>query len=125
MGADWAFFCKGARDLRVDGDAIDVQFVGGRHHRLSVEDAGDAYRVVGIVAKPGMTSKVPDLALHVWRRNRATMLAGFRLDPRGRLLGEALVPKPGLSAGEFQQCERVVAAECDRFEHALTGRDVE
>lgn len=91
----------------------------------SVEDAGDAYRVVGIVAKPSVTSKIPDLALHVWRRNRATMLAGFRLDPRGRLLGEALVPKPGLSAGEFQQWVRVVAAECDRFEHALTGKDVE
>lgn len=125
MGAEWTSFCKGARDLRVDGDVVDVLFVGGRHHRLSVEDAGDAYRVIGIIAKPGVTSKVPDLALHVWRRNRATMLAGFRLDPRGRLLGEALVPKPGLSAGEFQQWVRVVAAECDRFEHALTGKDVE
>ena len=125
MTADWAGFCKGARDLRVEGDRVEIQFAEGRHHQLTIEDTGDAYRVIGVVAKPGVTSTIPDLALHVWRRNRATMLAGFRIDPRGRLLGESLIPKVGLSAGEFQQWVRVVAAECDRFEHALTGRDVE
>src|SRR4029078_10446546 len=102
VAAEWARFCKGARDFRLDGDHVEIQFVEGRHHRLSIEDAGDAYRVVGIVARPGVTASIPDLALHVWRRNRATMLAGFRIDPRGRLLGESLIPKPGLSAGEFQ-----------------------
>lgn len=58
-------------------------------------------------------------------RHRGTTLAGFRIDPRGRLLGESLIPKPGLSAAEFQHWVRVAAAECDRFEHALTGKDVE
>ncbi|MGO9708533.1 MAG: YbjN domain-containing protein [Polyangiaceae bacterium] len=125
MTAEWTSFCKGARDLRVDGERIEVLFTQGRHHMLTVEDAGEAYRLIGIVAKASVTAGVSDLALHVWRRNRATILAGFRLDPRGRLLGESLVPKPGLSAGEFQQWVRIVAAECDRFELALTGKDVE
>jgi hypothetical protein len=124
VSAEWTRFCEGARDLRVEGDRVEIQFAEGRRHQLTVEDAGDAYRVVGLVAKAGVTSAVPDLALHVWRRNRATTLAGFRIEPRGRLLGESLIPKLGLSAGEFQHWVRVVAAECDRFEHALTGKDV-
>ena len=126
MTADWTQLCKAARDLRVDGKTVEVSFAGGRHHALSIEDVGDAYRVIGLVARASVTSSLlPDLALEVWRRNRATTLAGFRIDQRGRLLGESLIPKPGLSAAEFQQWIRIVAAECDRFEHALTGKDAE
>ena len=49
----------------------------------------------------------------------------FRVDRRGRLVGEAWVPKPGLDADEFLLYVRRVAEECDRFEYILTGRDVE
>lgn len=125
MTADWSRFCKGAPDLQAQGDRIVVLFAEGRQHQLTVEDAGESYRVVSVVAKPSVTSAVPNLALHVWRRNRAAMLAGFRIDPRGRLIGESLIPKAGLSPREFQQWVHVVAAECDRFEHALTGKDEE
>jgi hypothetical protein len=125
VAADWTTFCKGARDLRVDGDSVEVRFAEGRHHVLTVEDIGKAFRLVGIVARPSTAASLSGLALRMWRRNRATRLAGFRLDHRGRLVGESWVPKAGLSAGEFQEYVRIVAAECDRFEHSLTGRDVE
>ncbi|HEU5178897.1 MAG TPA: hypothetical protein VFU24_15710, partial [Burkholderiales bacterium] len=59
--------------------------------------------------------------LRAWRRNRSSQLVGFRVDQRGRLVGEAWVPKAGLSAQEFQVYVRRVAAECDRFEYLLTG----
>jgi hypothetical protein len=41
------------------------------------------------------------------------------------VVGEAWVPKEGLTAEEFQVYVRAVATESDRFEYALTGRDVE
>lgn len=41
------------------------------------------------------------------------------------MLGEAFIPKAGLVPAEFQQWLRVVAAECDRLELVLTGRDLE
>ena len=50
---------------------------------------------------------------------------GFRIDHRGRVVGEAWVPKAGLSAAEFQLYLRTAAVECDRFEYVLTGRDAE
>jgi hypothetical protein len=40
-------------------------------------------------------------------------------------VGEALVPKAGLSTQEFQLYVRTVAVEADRFEFVLTGRDRE
>jgi hypothetical protein len=53
------------------------------------------------------------------------MLVGFRIDRQHRLVGEAWIPKAGLVAEEFQLYVRMLAAECDRFEYALTGKDVE
>jgi hypothetical protein len=97
----------------------------GRHHSLQLGEEPEAYRVTGVVAKPSVTTRVPELALQVWRRNRVTPLVGFRIDPKGRLLGEGFIPKAGLSPAEFLLWLRTIAAECDRFEHALTGTDME
>jgi len=52
-------------------------------------------------------------------------LMGFRIDRRGRLVGEAWVPKAGLTGEEFQLYVRHLAVEADRFEYGLTGRDSE
>ena len=52
-----------------------------------------------------------------------TELVGFRIDARGRLIGEAWVPKAGVTSSEFTSYLRAVAAECDRFEYQLTGSD--
>jgi len=47
-------------------------------------------------------------------------LVGFRLDQKGRLVGEAWVPKAGLSGDEFllyvervERCQRQAAAQRD------------
>jgi hypothetical protein len=49
---------------------------------------------------------------------------GFRFDHRDRLIGECILPLAGLDAEEFALCARAVAAECDRYEYLLTGKDV-
>jgi hypothetical protein len=124
MTAEWTRFAR-TRDFDVDGSAIRVRFADERHHKVEVQERAEHYVLRAIVARPSIASQGSELPVHVWRRNRATRLVGFRVDARGRLVGEAFVPKAGLSAEEFQLYVRNVAAESDRFEYLLTGRDVE
>lgn len=121
---DWTKLCAGD-GLALDGDAIDVTLSAGRHHSVSVRDAGATYELQSVVARPGIVRDLGDVPLRAWRRNRSSQLVGFRVDQRGRLVGEAWIPKAGLSAEEFQVYVRRVAAECDRFEYLLTGADSE
>ena len=124
MADSWVTFCR-AKDLKVDGCHIDVTFSDERRHRVTIEDRDDDYLISAFVVRQAVVNSIPDLPLQIWIRNRATQLVGFRIDRSRRLLAEAWVPKPGLTAEEFQLYVRRVAAECDRFEYLLTGRDIE
>jgi hypothetical protein len=124
MSPEWRTLCRAA-GLKADQDGVDVDLHDGRHHRVSVTDADQVYELQAIVARPSHLRDVPEVPLLAWRRNRASQLMGFRLDRRGRLVGEAWVPKVGLTAEEFQLYVRHLAAECDRFEYLLTGSDTE
>lgn len=102
-----------------------MKFEDERRHRVLVIDEGDAYLISGFVVRQAVVTSIPNLPVQVWTRNRATKLMGFRIDRRLRLVGEAWVPKAGITAEEFQLYLRTVAAECDRFEYIITGRDIE
>lgn len=123
--ADWKAFCRTADDMTLDGDVIVVTFSDQRSHRVVVEDADDAYEFSAVVARPAALSDIEDAPLRAWRRNRATQLLGFRIDRKGRLMGEAWAPKVGLNREEFLMYVRRVATECDLFEYHLTGKDRE
>ena len=122
---DWQRMCRGETAFSLEEDAIVVVLADERRHRVEIEDLGDAYQLRGIVARRSVVDALQDCVLRAWRRNRATQLMGFRLDHRGRLIGEAWVPKAGLKRDEFVMYIRTVAAECDRFEYVLTGKDRE
>jgi len=124
VGGDWQRFCTGA-GLTVDGDQVAVSLDDGRRHTVAISEHSDGYRLAAIVARAAVLSRVVDAPIRIWRWNRETHLVGFRIDRRRRLAAEAWVPKPGLSSEEFQLYLRSVAAEADRFEFVLTGRDVE
>ena len=120
MSANWEEFCN-APDFKVDGHSIAVRFAEDQSHTVTVQEQPDTYVLSAMVARQAIVSDVPDLPLEMWLRNRAVTLVGFRIDRRGRLMGEAWVPKAGLDAGEFQLYVRIVAIECDRFRYLLTG----
>lgn len=124
MTTEWKNLCS-AKEFHVDGDSIDVKLANERRHRISVRDSGAVYELVSVVAHAAALREVPDAALMTWRRNRSAQLVGFRIDKRGHLVGETWVPKAGLRAEEFQTYVRRLAAECDRFEYLLTGRDAD
>lgn len=124
MVAEWATFCQ-ASDLIVDGPHIVITFRDERRHRVTVEEKDDQYVLRAFVVRQSTVDALPDLPLQIWVRNRAVSLVGFRIDHLRRLVGEAWVPKAGITESEFQLYLRTLAVEADRFEYTLTGRDSE
>jgi hypothetical protein len=125
MANDWRTMCN-ATDLKVDDTEVTVTFPDQRSHRVTVSEVGEEFLLNAIVARPATVRAAGDsLPLDTWVRNRAVNLVGFRIDEKDRLVSESWVPKAGLTAEEFQFHLRSIAIESDRFEYALTGRDVE
>jgi mitochondrial fission protein ELM1 len=122
---DWWHFCRGEQGISVDADGFEVVTTGERHQRIAVRETADTFELTGVVARPSAIAGIPDVALRTWRRNRATQLVGFRLDQKGRLVGEAWVPKAALTRDDFLLYAKRVADECDLFEYHLTGKDRE
>lgn len=125
MAADWVRFCSRSEDLAVSEPHVDVRFGDGRRHRVTVKDEGDYYLIGGCVVRQAIVTSIYDLPVRAWTRNRATQLVGFRIDRRLWLVGEAWLPKEGITREEFQMYLRRVAYECDRLEYLLSGRDAE
>lgn len=123
MAAEWHRLIRG-RDFDVGADTVLVR-LGERSQKLTVADESDHLVLSAVVARARVIRQFDDLHLRAWKRNRATQLVGFRIDSRERLVAEAVVPKAGLTAEEFQLYARTVARESDRFEFELTGKDVE
>lgn len=124
MPTDWHTLCMGSR-LERDGDEIVVAFENGRKQRIRIVETESAFEIRAIVARAAAVKEVEGLPLRVWLQNRAAQLVGFHIDGRGRVCAEGWVAKAGVTKDEFQTVLRRVAAESDRFEFLLTGRDFE
>jgi len=122
---DWREYCEQESGLSIEGNSVTVVFPDERRHSVRVEDREESFELTSIVVKAATFQDIDDGQLRAWRRNRVSQLVGFRVDERGRLVGEAWVPKAGLRREEFLLYVRKVAAQCDEFEYQLTGRDVE
>jgi hypothetical protein len=122
---EWQQFCRGAATIAVDSENAVLVTNGDRRQRVEIRETSDTYEFMSIVARPSAISSVPDAPLRAWRRNRGLQLVGFRVDRKGRLVGEAWVPKAGLGRDEFLVSIARCAAECDLFEFHLTGKDSE
>lgn len=124
MAIEWRKFCRGDSFSLLD-DGVQVVFESGRTQKVVVEDRGDSFLLRSQVARASAVRELPDAPLQAWLRNRSVPLVGFRVNGQGRMVGECLLPKCGLTESEFVFALRRVASECDRFEYQLTGRDQE
>ena len=122
---EWRELCVGASDLMPDGSGVTVQFNNGRRQRIDVRPGDGVIEIQGVVARRAVALQIEGAALVAWERNRASSLVGFRVDHRGRLVGECWVPILGLTRDEFLFYLRSAAAACDSFEYQLTGKDRE
>ncbi|MEO5912692.1 MAG: hypothetical protein ABIS50_00550 [Luteolibacter sp.] len=114
-----------AKDILIEPKGILVNFADGRSHRVLVIDQPDHWILRGLVVRQASVAFDPEPMLAAATRNRQLRLCGLSVDVRGNLWGQSMVPKAGLDAHEFQLCARHLAAECDRLEYLLTGRDRE
>lgn len=124
MMPDWTHLCRASRHTIEDG-AIRVRLETGRRQTIKGEDRGDCILLTSVVTGAAVCRELTDVALSAWIRNRAVSLVGFRIDARGRLVGEMWVPKTGLTPEELDDLVDHIARECDRFEFQLTGADRE
>ena len=125
MKSEWKALCK-SPEMSVEDAGVVVTFHDQRKHRVAVTDGDDDLLLQAVVARPSIVRDIGNaLSVTAWLRNRSVALVGFRIDEKERLICEAVVPKAGLTADEFQFHLRTVAVEADRFEYALTGRDAE
>ena len=123
MNADWRQLARSAGHA-VRDDSIEVAFDGGRRQVVHIDESNEgSHRLWSVAAQPAVVRELREPRLQMWRRNRVTELVGFRLDKRGRIIGEVLLPSPGLTANEWELYIRAVARACDRFEYLLTGQD--
>ena len=122
---EWFELCAGAPDVVPDGAGLAVRFSNGRRQRIDVRHGEGVIELRGVVARRAVAEQIDRVALVAWEHNRASSLVGFRVDDRGRLVGECWVPTPGLTRDEFLFYLRSVAAACDLLEYQLTGKDRE
>jgi hypothetical protein len=124
METDWKSFCSG-HAFKVEGNRIHVAAEKGRQQTIEVSATDEVLHLHSVVARAAAVARFDDAVMRAWLRNRAVSLVAFRIDERGRMIGESWVSIVGLTTDEFRLYLQTLAFECDRFEHQLTGSDIE
>lgn len=124
MKPEWVRACR-ANGIALDEAVATVPLPHGRKQRIRLSWTEREVTLISVVAGAAFVTTLEGPDEEAWRRNRGARLATFHVDERGRLVGHAVLPLVGLAGGELALRIQILAEECDRFEHQLTGRDVE
>lgn len=124
MRAEWTKACRAA-GMEVTGDQVRVALGHEGAHRIEVVEEQAVVRLTGVVLKAAGVRERAWVAEAVLDRNRSARLLGYRVDGQGRLVGQALMPAAGLTGEELAFRIKLLAADCNRFEYVLAGRDEE
>ena len=124
---EWKEFVTGDGIKARSSDTLEVMFSGGRSHRLRISEEENGWRLEAMVVRDFHDSgkTVFDPFRWVAVVNRGLRMCALELGEDGHLTGTAWVPMAGLTKAEFQLVVRNLAAECDRLEFSLTGKDQE
>ena len=120
--AGWAGFASDLGVIRDDGEAVEIALSSGRKHVVEVLERDGVWELSGLVATADDLAAGPT-PVEVWRHNAHRTLTSLVVDSDGDVWVTALAPVPGLTTEEFCWLAREVAAEADRLEFRLTGRD--
>ena len=99
----------------------------GRVHKIRFRMENDQLQlltvVLGAAAVTQSDQRWRDIALLAWKRNSETDIVSFQFDSSDRLIGGVTHPAEFLGFEEFENFVEFLAAESDRFEFLLTGKD--
>lgn len=122
---DWPKMVKGQHFEVADGSVL-VRLGHERAHRVTVSEVDDHYVLQSLVARASTLEALGEApAFWAWRQNSSARLYHLHIDDRGRLIGEANIPKPCLTPDEFMLYLVTLARACDTMEYLLTGADRE
>jgi hypothetical protein len=125
MSAEWRRLASSA-GLTVRGKEILVGVPDGRHQTVYLDYEGDLMlRAWSVIARAAVVRQLEEPRLQGWRRNRLAELVGFRVDEKGRMIGETFVSSLGCTADELGAHIKALARACDRFELLLIGVDAD
>src|SRR4051812_12207495 len=92
MSADWRKLSRASK-LETRANGIRVTFEDGRKQLVCVDDEADGrIRIWSLVSESEVVCALKQTNIRAWLRNRLSELVGFKMDERGRLIGEASVP---------------------------------
>jgi len=108
----------------LDGHRVLVKLTGQRKQLVWCEERGSgSLRLWSTVLGPASAKELRIGHLHAWSRNRLSELVAFRMDEKGRMIGEIMLPPAGITEDEWVLCVLVLARSCDRAEYVLSGAD--
>lgn len=125
MSVDWIALADAAK-LEREGESVRVALGEGRTQKVTValDDRGDGFQLASVIATRSVVDQLyPGILDRIAEQNRLSELVGFKLDRRGRLIGESWCPTAGLTVDEWAFYVRNLAEACDRLEFVLTGAD--
>lgn len=125
MSSDWRAFSQKA-GFYIEDHTIVVELAEGRRQKVYVEDNKENryLRIWSIAAGiSALSASKESPEFFAWRRNHLSDLVGYKIDRKGRLIGETWVPTAGLNAQEWAVYVKALAQSCDRIEYLLTGKD--
>lgn len=123
MKREWSRWCHGG-DVHLDQDVLEVLVSKERKQFVRVHEEGEDLVLTSRAALATDASDLEGLSLRLWERNRSTPLVGFRIDARGHVIAETVLPRVGLTRSEFHLAVRNLAEEADRLEYLLTGKNL-
>lgn len=125
MSAEWSRLARECGLAIDDKGRLEVQCAGDRKHRVRIEETPDFLRIWSVVITRAALKSLDVDEVSFWEQNRYRELVGFKVDANGKLVGEAWLPRNGVSSEEFSFVVSLVAKACDDMEYLLTGRDSE
>jgi hypothetical protein len=100
-----------------------------RTQKVKLLREGDRYIFRSVVLSSAVVTRKLDrwrkIAYRTWQRNGSKELIIFAFSKNNTLIGSIEAPASTLDSQEIDLYIQTVAKECDRFEYALTGEDVE
>jgi hypothetical protein len=108
-------------------NGVVVTFSNKRRQIITVGRQNERYMMSSVVLGRARVADIgrSRLLSLAWQRNRETNVVAFSLDKRGRLVGQVEQLVETIDPEELAFYIELLARECDQFEYALSGKDLE